>query len=656
MAFNTGLSGLTAASNNLDVIGNNIANASTNGFKSSRAEFADVYAASGLGTGSNAIGSGVLLASVSQQFSQGTIEFTENSLDLAVNGSGFFVVSNNGTIAYTRSGAYGVDKDGFISDPNDNHLYGFLADSTGNITGAQGDLQIARGNLAPLASDTISMQLNLNASATPPLTVFSSGFTPTNPPDPTSYTSTTSTTIYDSLGNSHILTTYFVKQPQPNQWRVYSGVDGSDVTPTASATPGGAPPQPYGVGAIPAPFTLVFSDTGAFIPNDPAVAPQYYGPTPVLDTVGAMSTAGSLPTLVDNDLTINGVQIEAAAAVTDVFSTSDKAGSAIAITAAINASRTLHGVTATAVPAVFDAGNFTTSASPTTLAANNLTINGTSITGVISLATPVADLVGLINAQSALSGVSASNPSGTDIVLTAVDGRNIEIQTDGAAANNAAFANFSLSGGAALDEVQRGQVSLSIPQNEAIVIGGNAPAKIGFGAGAIAGIIYANSDVISITGWNPGTGAASPQAFSLDLSASTQYGAPFSVQALSQDGYSTGRLASVDVDSAGIIIARYSNGQSLQLGQVVLADFGNEQGLQAIGNSQWAETFNSGPALVGAPGTSNLGVIQSGALEDSNVDLTDSLVSLITAQRDFQANAQSIKTDDAITQTIINIR
>ena len=115
-------------------------------------------------------------------------------------------------------------------------------------------------------------------------------------------------------------------------------------------------------------------------------------------------------------------------------------------------------------------------------------------------------------------------------------------------------------------------------------------------------------------------------------------------------------MTGVDVDTTGIITARYGNGQSLQLGQVALASFNNPQGLQSQGDTQFTETFSSGVALLGAPGTSNLGLIQAGFLEDSNVQLTDELVSLIVAQRNFQANAQTIRTADAVTQTIINIR
>jgi flagellar hook protein FlgE len=136
----------------------------------------------------------------------------------------------------------------------------------------------------------------------------------------------------------------------------------------------------------------------------------------------------------------------------------------------------------------------------------------------------------------------------------------------------------------------------------------------------------------------------------------TQFGSAFSVNALVQNGFTTGQLSAVDIGDTGIITARFTNGQSSTLAQVALANFANDQGLTQLGDSTWAESFESGAALVGAPLTGSLGALQSGALEGSNVDLTEQLVALITAQRNFQANAQVIETADAITQTIINLR
>jgi len=142
----------------------------------------------------------------------------------------------------------------------------------------------------------------------------------------------------------------------------------------------------------------------------------------------------------------------------------------------------------------------------------------------------------------------------------------------------------------------------------------------------------------------------------LDVSGATQYGSTFGVTALSQDGYAAGSLTGVTFGSTGIITATYSNGQTKPAGQLEIATFQNPQGLEPTGGNAWAQTAASGGPIVGVPGSGNLGVLQAGALEDSNVDLTGELVNMITAQRDYQANAQTIKTEDQIMQTIVNLR
>ncbi len=407
MAFGSAISGLNAATSDLNTIGNNIANAGTTGFKLSRAEFADVYPASNFGTGSTSIGSGVQLSAVAQQFTQGNISTTNNNLDLAINGQGFFRLSNNGTIDYTRAGAFGVDSQGYISNSSGQHLTGYLADSTGTITGALGDLQINTADIAPQATQTVTVGVNLNAADTVPTLAF-------NPANSATYNNATSTTVYDSLGATHMATMYYVKSAA-NAWNTYLYVDG--------VQRGG-------------PDALGFTSNGALA-------------------------------------TVNGV----------------------------------------AVP-----------------------------------------------------------PS---------------------AINYASF--------------------------------------------------------------NPGGGAAN-MAPSFDYGQTTQFGSSFGVNSLTQDGYTTGQLTGVSIDNSGVVYANYSNSQSRAQGQVVLTNFANAQGLSPQGNTTWAETGSSGAALTGAPGTASLGAIQSGALEQSNVNLTEQLVSLITAQRDFQANANVISTQNTIDQAIINIR
>lgn len=145
-------------------------------------------------------------------------------------------------------------------------------------------------------------------------------------------------------------------------------------------------------------------------------------------------------------------------------------------------------------------------------------------------------------------------------------------------------------------------------------------------------------------------------AFVLSLGETTQYGATFGVDDQRQNGYTTGRLSGLDVSSEGVLFARYTNGQSKSLGQVALASFSNTDGLSPVGDTSWVETFESGQPVIGKPDTGTLGGIKASSVEESNVDLSGELVNLIIAQRNYQANAKTIETSDAVTQTIINLR
>jgi flagellar hook protein FlgE len=400
MPFAVALSGLNAASSDLSVTANNIANANTTGFKASRAEFADVFA-----VGAQNIGNGVAISSVTQEFTQGGVDFTDRGLDLAISGEGFFTTNDNGVVSYTRAGSFGVDRDGFVVNAQGQRLQIFPIATNGTFnTGTLSDLRLATADSPPQATTRAEFGINLPANASvPAVPVF-------DPANASTYNHSTALTIYDSLGASHTATAYFVKTATPNQWEARFYIDGTAV--------GGA-------------NTLTYSNLGV----------------------------------------------------------------------------------------------------------------------------------------------------------------------------------------------------LTVP------VGG----------------------AITLPAYTPTTGAA-PLTLTADLLTSTQYGAQFGVNLLSQDGFASGRLSSIDVDTNGVIFARFTNGRSEPLGQVALSNFANPQGLRQLGDTSWSETFTSGDAVRGSPGTGSFGLIQSGALESSNVDLTEQLVNMITAQRNFQANAQMISTADQVTQTIINIR
>ena len=163
------------------------------------------------------------------------------------------------------------------------------------------------------------------------------------------------------------------------------------------------------------------------------------------------------------------------------------------------------------------------------------------------------------------------------------------------------------------------------------------------------------SGMVTFPAYTPATGAAAMN-MTFDFSKTTQYGDNFGVTAVTQDGFTTGKLTGISIDKSGVVQARFTNGRSVNLGQVAMANFANSQGLQQLGNATWAQTNASGQAVNGVAGNSGFGDIQSGSIEQSNVETTAALVSMIKAQRNFQANAQMIQTDNQITQTIINIR
>lgn len=422
MSFNTAVAGIKASGTSLEIIGNNISNAGTTGFKSSRGEFADVFATSLLGSSSNAVGKGVAVSGVSQAFTQGNISFTNNVLDMAINGGGFFVLNDDGTNVYSRAGNFQVDRSGYVVNPDGNRLQIFNTTSAGVPTSGLADLQIDSSLIQPAPTSLVNISANLDSRALVPATPWpGAGFdafaSPPTAPSSDMFNASTSATIYDSQGNAHVQSIYFVKAAAPNAWDVHTLIDGVSTS---------------------GPDTVTFDSSGQI-------------------------AAASLP--------------------------------------------------------------------------------------------------------------------------------------------------FQ----------------------------------------------------VNIAGWTPldengvATGAAA-QTFDVDLSVLSQFGSDFSVTNIEQDGFTTGQLSGVEVGDAGIVFARFTNGQSRALGQVALSSFTNSTGLQPLGGSIWGETFASGQPIFGGPGTNGLGTVQSGALEDSNVEVSQELVNMIVAQRNFQANAKVIQTEDAITQTVINLR
>ncbi len=557
MPFRIALSGLNAASAELQVIGNNVANASTVGFKQSRAEFADIFATSSLGTTANAIGAGVRVASIAQQFTQGNIGFTDNNLDLAISGQGFFIVDDNGVQNYTRQGQFRVDRDGYVVNSSNQRLVAFQADSSGNITGARDSLRLDTSDIAPQVTSAVTMGINLDASDVVPAAPVSSDTLVLNGTvDADNAVAATSgpfpavavDNIYDSYGIQHQAQVQFVKTAA-NTYDAELVIDGV-VEATVNDivfTPGGAIASVDGTAGI---TDIAFAEVTTS-----------NGGTVTLTADGALMTEPAGDAVVANQ---------------DAFTVTENGNGA--------------------PQRPFDVADATTYNSST-----SLTIYDSL--GSAHLATMYYRKTGTPNEWEMYTFIN-----GNQVTSTGAD------PTTGAET-----LNFSSAG--QLDTVN----------------------------GVITSTLATQSFTI------PGTGAAA-QSLTFNMADVVQYGSAFSVNVLSQDGFATGRLSGVDIADTGVITARFTNGQSRTLGQVALANFQNSQGLRQLGDTTWGETFESGAALVGSPGSGSLGLIESGALEGSNVDLTEQLVGMITAQRNFQANAQVITTADTVTQTIINIR
>jgi flagellar hook protein FlgE len=264
--FDTAISGLQAATTDLSVIGNNVANAGSTGFKSSRAQFADVYAANS--SASKAVGLGAKVASVDQIFTQGSLNITNNTLDLAIDDKGFFGLQDRGTMVYTRAGAFTTDSNGYIVNKSGQRLIGYQADGVGGVSGQSGALRIDTSIASPTATSAVSLKAHLNSNgksvdpvANPwPAEPFAFN---SKPPAAGTYTHTTSVTVYDELGNAHDLSLYFALQQNPdgsssNVWNVYTLIDGVTVENTKSdgtAIPAGEPAA-----------TLAFDGVGQIIP------------------------------------------------------------------------------------------------------------------------------------------------------------------------------------------------------------------------------------------------------------------------------------------------------------------------------------------------------------------------------------------------------
>lgn len=742
MSFNTALSGLNASSTDLSVIGNNIANANTTGFKFSRTEFADLYSAS-LRTYSGArIGSGVKVVDVAQQFTQGNANTTSQSLDLAISGDGFFRVTDQNGLnpLYTRNGAFHIDQNNYIVNTQDQRLSAFQANSTGQVLGTLGDVYVDQSDIAPAPTTQLTTVMNLNAldvaptattaisvsglrlNATDAIPADSTG-TPLlfNPNDSATYNGKASTMTYDSSGTAHTANMFFVKTATDGVWDVHTVVDGvngiqggTEVFPEYTSASGTAPNTPAQmtfdpstgklVGTTPSQLTYNNDGTtnilGALNPITPLS-----GANPISFSINGLNTtvqtAGENVTTLQLDTTIlaPATAIFNSTDPTSYTSTIDRPGMVID-SKGVPHDAHLYFVSKGAGTNKWDLHTFmdTVDSSGAVSGQQEVFFDPNNPAPV----TVTANMNGTLNTQPAQFQYSFSNPgAGSDPIRFSINGLQSYADSNASLARNGntgkiwqspvpgelpdpktynyttsttiydsqgsphLAALYFIKTGANLwdvhtfvDKLELDGTTITSPNTQPN--GGGSPVSLSFDdKGALLNTnpvpkVPLDLGKLPLTA-TMANGAASI-SFNMDLSKITQYGSPSGVSALSQDGFTTGHISSINVSLDGTVSSLFTNGKSRVLGQVAMVNFANIQGLRSVGNTQWAESSTSGSPLLGPAGSSNLGTIQSGALESSNVDLTKQLVDMIVSQRSFQANAQVISAVDTLTQTIVNLR
>ncbi|OQR26963.1 flagellar biosynthesis protein FlgE [Pseudomonas sp. Bc-h] len=600
MSFNIAVAGLHAAHKRMEVAGNNIANVGTSGFKSSRAEFSAVYSSSALGGSGSSSGDGVRLADVSQNFKAGGAMSSQGRpLDMRIEGKGFFVMSDGGALSYTRSGAFHVDAENFVVDPQGGRLQGYGVNAEGKlINGLRSDLKIDTANIAPKPTSKLEQTLNLDSAS-----ASLAALPHFNPDDPRTYTRVVTHTIQDA-GVPEVRET---KGKNP---------EGDEIvlTPAKAAIP----PQDhelkqYFVKTDDTTWTSYILIDG-INPLDPSsMSPLEVGlHTDANGKLSLSGNSGAVSKTSDVELALNGWQ--PAVKVNGGWTPSDAASAGPIKLPLDDVSGALldpaDAVMLRPVPA-FDPSDITT-------------FNKMFTTGVFDS----------LGNQHQMTQYFVKDGSNSWKMHVLVDGRNPQNpeRTDPVTASMLfdARGNLqSLVGGKGL-----------VGANQKLTLDNWVPAKDldGVGAGKR---------------WGSNGASANADGIVLDMSKLSQYRADTALISPVTDGHAAGEMRDLSIDRNGIISAGFSNGVHRKIGQVMLAGFTNEQGLQPISGTRWKETHESGIANYDGAAVGSLGSIVGRSLEGSNVDMSQELVDLIQAQTAYQANSKTLSTEAEMMQTLI---
>jgi flagellar hook-basal body protein len=808
MSFYTSLTGLNSATAQLAVTSNNIANVGTSGFKRSRADFGDIFSTSPLQKSSSNIGQGVLLKQVSQEFSQGNISTSGNSLDLAITGDGFFPLKTPDGLqdVYTRNGSFTLNDQNNVVNSTGQRLMAASVDSSGKADLTDMNALTIPPKTSGEAVETTQIQLGLNLPADS--TVITAKFDRSNP---ATYNKSTALTVYDSGGNGYLATVYYAKTQNASQdqtppsakWQTYFFVGDTQVKPDlqqATDKVGGAlfvnkygdvlpksdprvipssgttemysldqltdtrPSSPAEAVGASLPET-VFKD-GAFV-TPSAGDPPVFEPLPA-DTITFSIKVDGAP-FSNTDTPADPIEISYTLRPADKDPQVLVRQLEIAINNAMGSlpdTEAVEGTPATATepaipgkPAISNARFGITVAFDPETAKFSISSGTTGDGSSISISEPdenATKYLGLVandpNLTVAASATEAQRgkPSEPAVlrgeVMTINTAKSIQVTSsnkdffvsvDGYAAkielpfpttytNIEAFTKAlqdkintmvdpetgrKVSGVTVAFDTKSKQLSFSTGttgSNASIQVTGSADwglanTEMQFGVttdwkkltqftenGALQfvqnGVQTEDATGLSSkTEWWPVyldrgelsfdltgkpvsplsnmpfetaflAGGKGALTMSIDFTKSTQYSSAFAVLSQSQDGAPEGELMGLNIGVDGLVNATYSNGSQVSLGKIVLANFSSPSGLRQVGDASYLASATSGSAKVGEAGSAGFGSIRAGATERANVDLTQELVDLITAQRNFQANAKAIETSSTMTSAIINIR
>jgi len=688
--FNTAITGIKAAATMLSVTGNNIANSSTVGFKTYRTEFAELYTKSVIGSGStNTVGSGVAVADIAQDFSGGTLQYTNNNLDLAINGNGFFQVADReGAEYYTRAGAFELDTQGNVVTKSGKFLRGYGMDPLGNQLAIQ-NLQVLDRENPPKATEILDLAFNIDASldAKDLIRDFSKS-------DANSYTYSTTVGTFSSSGEEHTVRSYFVEQRPVREVFNFDALNGVTAAPlmTAPATYTGELMELSGLqfNATPGPGTLQFDPTtfsgnrtfldaaskAVLANHDPRIDPESVNYDFTNDTVNfelyaEFSQNGEI--LVNhtgaarNNILV-GDSIERPVNEVQQFSLdpalftsgvgADQLGSSATIMIA--------GVRIVFPPSsTIEQAGETINANEAKIMSENPSIESVRFTAIPNFGVDVTwkaeagEVLGSVDVQELAGGIfTDADADGNPDVFEKSNGDNSYL---------AAYRMYSF-----LDDTSQLDMGKKIdPGSSSTTFTEQGPIMVNFNVttGALKSV---NGEFTSPTGKAPlitilGTNPENPtdailaddvdtmRGIQLDLTGSSQYASSSIIKRVEQDGRTKGDLSGVGFSNTGEMTASFSNGVKTSIGRIVIANFTNQGGLKSAGNTEWIATQGSGEAIKNPPLTALNGSVQSAALEQSNVDLSNELVDLIQGQRNFQANSKTLETINTITQTMLQL-